>query len=74
MRKNKKLVCPACGSDNIQFVGNQRKAFSVGKAIGGAVLTSSFGGVGSLAGFIGKKSKKNTFVCLNCGKEFKVKG
>lgn len=55
MRKNKKLVCPACGSDNIQFVGNQRKAFSVGKAVGGAVLTSSFGGVGSLAGFIGKK-------------------
>jgi predicted RNA-binding Zn-ribbon protein involved in translation (DUF1610 family) len=71
MRKNKKLVCPACGSDNIQFAGNQRKAFSVGKAVGGAVLA---GGVGSLAGFIGKKSKKNTFVCLNCGKEFKVKG
>lgn len=71
MKKTKKLSCPKCGSENLQFVGNNRKAFSVGKAVGGAVLT---GGIGVMAGFIGKKSKKNSFVCLDCGKEFKVKG
>ncbi len=35
---------------------NNRKGFSTGKAIGGAVLT---GGVGAIAGFAGKKEKIN---------------
>lgn len=61
------LKCPNCGSNNVEFVKNKRK-FSIGKAIGGSML--SFG-VGGLAGFIGKDGKKNIFVCMNCGKEFK---
>lgn len=68
-RKQEKnaLKCPKCGSHEIQFVGNKRKGFSVGKAVGGAVLT---GGIGTLAGFAGGKGKKNEFVCMNCGKTF----
>ncbi|GAJ25584.1 hypothetical protein JCM15457_454 [Liquorilactobacillus sucicola DSM 21376 = JCM 15457] len=50
-----KLVCPKCGSSNIQFAGNNRKSFSVDKAVAGTVLT---GGVGALAGFIGKTGEK----------------
>lgn len=61
------LICPKCGSTKITFAGNKRKSFSVGKAVGGAVLT---GGIGTLAGFAGKKGKKNKFVCLSCGKGF----
>ncbi len=61
------LKCPKCKSTNLQHAGNKRKGFSVGKAIGGAVLT---GGVGALAGFAGKKGKKENFVCMNCGKKF----
>lgn len=62
------LHCPYCGSENVQPLGADRKAFSVGKAAAGAVLT---GGIGVLAGFAGKKSGKTDFVCMNCGKQFK---
>lgn len=61
------LICPKCHSDNIQVLGAQRKGFSVGKAVGGAILT---GGIGALAGFAGKKGKKTEFVCMNCGNRF----
>lgn len=67
LQEQNKLKCPYCGSTNIQLLGQHRKGFSVGKAVGGAVLT---GGVGTLAGFVGKKTKKTDFVCMNCGKQF----
>ncbi len=67
MAEVKKPHCPNCHSTNIQPLGQHRKGFSVGKAVGGAVLT---GGVGTLAGFAGKKTKKTTFVCMDCGKQF----
>ena len=65
---NESLHCPYCGSTNINSLGADKKTFSVGKAVGGAVLT---GGVGALAGFLGKKTGKTNFVCMNCGKQFK---
>lgn len=67
-RSKAKLYCPYCGSANLQPLGQHRKGFSIGKAIGGTVLT---GGVGALAGFVGKKTKQTDFVCMNCGKQFK---
>ncbi|MGN1114323.1 MAG: hypothetical protein ACI4RC_04300 [Oscillospiraceae bacterium] len=66
---SKKLKCPKCKSTNIQVLGNDRKGFSVGKAIGGALLT---GGIGTLAGFAGKKGKYEVF-CMSCGHRWKVK-
>ena len=65
-QKNK-FKCPNCGSNNIQALGIHKKGFSAGKAVGGAVLV---GGVGALAGFAGKKTKKTDFVCNECGKRF----
>lgn len=65
-QKNK-FKCPNCDSKNIQALGIHKKGFSVGKAVGGAVLT---GGVGTLVGFAGKKTKKTDFVCNECGKRF----
>lgn len=62
--------CPKCKSTNVQAVQQHKKSFSVGKAVAGAVLT---GGVGVLAGFAGKKTKKIDMICLDCGKEFKYK-
>ena len=50
-------------------MGNPRKGFSVGKAIGGALL---IGRIGALAGFAGKKGKYEVF-CMNCGYRWKVK-
>ena len=47
---------------------NDRKGFSFGKAAGGVLLT---GGVGSLAGFAGKKGKYDIWHCKDCGKRFK---
>lgn len=67
-RKNT-LECPHCKGTNLQVMGNDRKAFSVGKAVGGAVLT---GGIGTLAGFAGKKGKYE-MLCIDCGQRFKVK-
>lgn len=62
------LHCPRCLSKNIQIIGQHKKGFSAGKAIAGTFLA---GGLGSLAGFAGKKTKKVDMICLNCGKKFK---
>ena len=64
-----RMKCPRCGSQNIQMVGTHKQGFSVGKAVGGAILT---GGVGSLAGFAGKQTGKSDWVCQDCGKSFTI--
>lgn len=69
-KERHKIKCPRCGSENFQLIGDHRKGFSVGKAVGGAVLT---GGIGTLAGFAGGKTNKTDFVCLDCGKKFVTK-
>ena len=56
-------------SKNVQFMQQDKKGFSVGKALGGAVLS---GGVGAVAGFAGKKGKKE-WHCKNCGTVFATK-
>lgn len=63
------IKCPHCKSKNIQFMSNKKKAFSVGKAAAGAALT---GGVGTLAGFAGKKGS-NQWFCKNCNQVFETK-
>ena len=63
------IRCPRCKSTNIQVLGQKRKGFSAGKALGGAFLT---GGIGLHAGFAGKKGKYEVF-CGDCGCRFKVK-
>lgn len=65
----KSVKCPKCKSTNINVMGNKRKAFSIGKAVGGAILT---GGAGALVGFVGKKGKYDCF-CSDCGHRFRVK-
>jgi len=65
-RSNSSVHCPKCKSTNVAFMENKRKKFSVGKAIGGSLLVPG----GALAGFIGKKGKKNHWHCNNCGKTF----
>lgn len=67
--KNNIIKCPKCSSTNVQFMQQDKKAFSVGKAVGGTVLT---GGIGALAGFAGKKGKKQWF-CQNCNSVFETK-
>lgn len=62
------LFCPYCNSENVQPLGQHHNGFSMGKAVGGAVLG---GGVGAVAGFLGKGTKQTDFVCMNCGKQFK---
>lgn len=53
--------CPQCESTNLEFMQNNQKKFSVGKAVGGALLT---GGIGAIAGFAGKDGKKDTYMAL----------
>ena len=68
-KKQNIITCPSCHSKNVSFLQQDKKAFSVGKAVGGAVLT---GGVGALAGFAGKKGNKQ-WHCQNCGNMFETK-
>ncbi|ALJ24022.1 hypothetical protein AO203_09705 [Lactobacillus gallinarum] len=68
--RNKPPHCPKCKSTNVQAVGQHKKGFSLGKAVVGSVLT---GGIGVLAGFAGKKTKKIDMICMNCGNKFKYK-
>lgn len=60
--------CPKCRSTNVQAVGQHRKGFSVGKAVAGTALS---GGLGAIAGFAGKNTKKVDMICMNCGKKFR---
>ena len=62
------ITCPKCGSINVQVVAQNKKSFSIGKAVGGALLT---GGVGLLAGFAGKKGDYQCH-CQSCGEFFTV--
>lgn len=64
------LKCPKCRSTHVDIIGSNRKNFSVGKAVVGGVLAP---GVGALAGFLGKDSKKKTLRCYDCGNVFKRK-
>lgn len=64
---HKTIKCPRCKSIDVQHIANQRKDFSVKKAIGGSVL---FGNVGGLAGFAGKEGKRDEWLCRNCGRGF----
>lgn len=64
----KKIKCPRCKSLDVSFMKNDRKKFSVGKALGGNLLA---GGVGTLAGFAGKEGNKNHWRCNECGTTFK---
>lgn len=69
-KKDKHAVkCPKCKSINVVFMDNKRKGFSVGKAVAGGALT---GGVGTLAGFAGKKGK-DRWHCQDCGHTFEKK-
>lgn len=65
----KKAKCPKCNSLNIAPLGQNKKAFSGGKMVGGALL---LGPVGLAAGFLGKK-KGYDFYCSECGHVFTVK-
>ena len=68
-KKQNIITCPNCNSKDVSFLQQDKKAFSVGKAVGGAVLT---GGVGALAGFAGKKGNEQ-WHCKNCGNFFETK-
>lgn len=62
-----RIRCPKCNSTDSMHLGNKKKAFSVGKAAGGALIT---GGIGTLVGFAGKEGKKERWLCNNCGNKF----
>lgn len=65
---NQNIVrCSNCHSTNVEFVGNKKKNFSVGKAVAGSILVP---GAGALVGFAGKKGKKNNWHCKDCGNFF----
>lgn len=57
------IHCPKCNSTQITA---NKKGFSAGKAVAGAILT---GGIGLAAGAIG--SGKVVITCLACGHQFK---
>ena len=63
MSEDIKVKCDKCGSTQITA---NKKGFSAGKAVAGAVLT---GGIGLAAGAIG--SNKVIVTCLKCGHNWK---
>ncbi len=69
MAEARAVKCPHCKSTDVEFMTQQRKGFSIGKAAAGTIMT---GGVGALAGFAGKKGKKE-WHCKNCGAVFTTK-
>lgn len=77
-KDHSRLTCKKCGGHEFQLVGDNSKKYSFGKSVAGSVgLGIMTGGLGFIAGgavgFAGKKGKKNTFVCMNCGKTREVR-
>lgn len=62
--KDEYLCCPACHSRELQ---PERRGFSTGRAIAGALI---FGPYGLLAGNAG--ASEEMLVCLKCGNRFKA--
>ena len=78
LQDQNQLTCKKCGSHEFQLAGDNSKKYSFGKSVAGSVgLGVMTGGLGFIAGgavgFAGKKGKKNTFVCMNCGKTREVR-
>ena len=69
LRQARAVKCPHCKSTDVEFMVQQRKSFSIGQAAAGTIMT---GCVGALAGFAGKKGKKE-WHCKNCGAVFATK-
>lgn len=69
LKKSGAVYCPHCKSIDVEFMQNNRKGFSAGKAVAGSVLVGS---VGAVAGFAGKKGK-DQWHCKNCGRTFEAK-
>ncbi len=69
------MICPKCGSDNVQIINETTtsgKDYSAGKGCLGFLIA---GPAGLLCGACGRgKRTKNTqyWVCNNCGKKWKV--
>ena len=63
------MRCLKCYSDDIFVMGENKKSFSVKKAVAGTVLT---GGVGAIAGFAGKKNGYDCY-CGDCKHRFLLK-
>lgn len=61
--QNENIKCPKCGSSQISA---NKKGFSAGKAVAGAVVA---GGIGLAVGGIG--SDNVIITCLKCGNQFK---
>ncbi len=57
--------CPKCYSSSLSA---HKKGFGIGKAIIGAGLTASLGGIGAIGGNLGAKKVRVT--CLKCGHQF----
>lgn len=78
VKYSNQLTCKKCGGHEFQLAGDNSKKYSFGKSVVGSVgLGIMTGGLGFIAGgavgFAGKKGKKNTFVCMNCGKTREVR-
>lgn len=78
IQDHNQLTCKKCGGHEFQLSGDNSKKYSFGKSVAGSVgLGIVTGGLGFIAGgavgFAGKKGKKNTFVCMNCGKTREVR-
>lgn len=61
-------ICPSCQSEQVHYMGNQSKRFSVKKALVGGLLT---GGIGAVAGFAGKKGP-DQWQCSQCRNIFET--
>ena len=64
------LVCPTCHSVDVDMMDDNRKGFSLKKAVVGTIIFLPAGG---FAGFAGGKRNKKIFRCRNCGQLFKFK-
>ena len=71
-KRNEKIRCPKCrGTNVVELAGQNRKKFSVGKTVTGALIAGDVGAV--IGGAVIGKRAEVELVCLDCGHHWRQK-
>ena len=64
------MKCPKCGSDNVQVIAKKKRR-GILSILTLILLTVFTGGIWLIITWLRGRKEVTTYVCMDCGKEFK---